>query len=252
MIIRESLKQSKSINLTGPSLSQDLEAIVEPFACHDGLLSLAKGEVSEVCTFVIFASSVMVTWHAGVPSIVSTTTSGGQTLTSCPDIRKLEVFVHNTLEGADWNSSDPVTLPANTTDLIAVLPRIFPRLDSITIKVLNLGLVESGAKYTKFHVTQPAQSCPNAMATEKACRMYLLLCLAHQTIFQAWKQSQRRVEKRVIFAQSMRAAREEEGLCKRVRSVGLLQAVGPVGPSGKNKKRMWELCDWQKVRVTFL
>lgn len=250
-IIQETVRKDGTISLTNSNLRAGLAALVSPFEAHPGLLSMAQTEVQRVNHFTLTASSSLVTFDSrGVPTILSS--ANGMTLTDCTDVRHLEVTLHNTLIGANWNSSNPVNLPASTTRLLSVLPTVFPCLDIIVFKVINVGLVDPGAMYTKWHLTRPAVDCKGSRASERAARMFQLIRAVHQAVFPRWRRS-RPVRKNLTFVQSISHGGTGKGPCATFKSgASSFHNINNTGLSGQTEKMMWSFCDWPLVKILFV
>lgn len=251
LIVQQTVKKDDAINLTTSNVRAGLAALISPFEAHPGLLSMAQTEVQRVNRFTLTASSSTVTLDsAGVPTIHSS--ANGMALTDCTEVRHLEVTLHNTLMGANWDSSNPVTLPTSTTRVLSVLPTVFPCLDSIVFKVINVGLVDPGATYTKWLMTRHATVCPGSRASERAARMFQLIRAVHQTVFPLWRRN-RPVRKSMMFVQSIRYGAMGEGPCLTVRSgANSFDNIKNNGVSGNTERRMWSFCDMPLAKVSFI
>lgn len=251
IIVEYRVKSARSISLTNGNTEAEIGAILAPFAHHFNLLTIAQTIVQRVNTYTIFAQNTTITWNAGVPSIVSQ--ASGQNLTYLPDIRTLEIVVPNTLQGADWNSppASAVTLPTATTALLDVLPTVFPRLDSVTVKVVNVGLIAPGATYQAGTQIITADNSRVSRAREKVARMLLLVAAVHHSRFTRWRQGDR-VQRRLVFVQRLQAgAPGYEGPRRVVHTIGTTSHAATNGTRWFNVTRMWKLCDWPRIDILF-
>lgn len=250
MVIGQTVKRARNIELS--DFDTELDELVEPLRPYECFVSMAKVEAQRVNSFILRGDGSHVVWRNGKPKIRNAAT--GQMLFSCPEIRHLEVVLQNFLHGADFTTPTPVMLPASTTSLLQVLPIIFPRLDTIKFKIINLNhLSPWGPRpyYTTIHGTRPALHCRTLLAVERASRMYQLIRLVHETDFPLWK-FQHPVKKSLVFVQSVEFGRTGKGPCKKVRS-GPPSFWNPanMGLSNANFKRMWGMCEWPGVRIDF-